>query len=233
MLFSLNSGMPVYTSLPDDHDRSRTLCFTGHREKNIEPYEGNPLYRTITVSAVKLMLYRYIDLAAEKGYSCFISGLATGTDLWAAEYVIMKKKSGKKLSLIGALPYLRHSERFSAKYKELLREVESNSDHLIVTNSQPNIIYGKGSANTSSSLYKDRNYFMVDNSSAVIAFFNSGQSISGTYQTLSYAERSGKSICSFGLEDIYRIMSQTGPDIRKIGRKIAEISDFPGPAPNF
>ena len=111
MLFSLDSGLPVSTKLPEDHDPERTVCFTGHREKSIQPFEGNPLYHPLTVSAVKLMIYRCIDLAVGQGYNCFISGLATGTDLWAAEYVMKKKLSGKKLSLIGAIPYLRHAER--------------------------------------------------------------------------------------------------------------------------
>lgn len=227
MLFSLNSGMPVFTSLPESHDIRRTVCFTGHREKSIEPFEDNPLYRTITVSAVKLMLYRYIDLAVDKGYNCFISGLATGTDLWAAEYVVKKKQSGKKLTLIGALPYLRHAERFPSEYRLMLQDVEKNADLLVVTNDSPNIIYGKGKAYTSSSLYRDRNYFMVDNSSAVIAFFNSGQSISGTYQTLSYAEKRGREIHRFSSDDVFAVMDSVGADIRRIGRKIAEFSDYP------
>ena len=95
MLFSLDWGLPVSTKLPEDHDPERTVCFTGHREKSIQPFEGNPLYRPLTVSAVKLMIYRCIDLAVGQGYNCFISGLATGTDLWAAEYVMKKKLSGK------------------------------------------------------------------------------------------------------------------------------------------
>lgn len=227
MLFSLNSGMPVCTSLPDTHDIRRTVCFTGHREKSIEPFENNPLYSTITVSAVKLMLYRCIDLAVNEGYNCFISGLATGTDLWAAEYVVKKKLSGKKLTLIGVLPYLRHAERFPSDYKLLLQDVEKNSDLLVVTNDSPNIAYGKGKINTSPSLYRDRNYFMVDNSSAVISFFNSGQSISGTYQTLAYAEKRGRTIHRFSLDDVFDVMNEVGADIRRIGRKIAEFSDYP------
>ena len=227
MLFSLDSGLPVSTKLPEDHDPERTVCFTGHREKSIQPFEGNPLYRPLTVSAVKLMIYRCIDLAVGQGYNCFISGLATGTDLWAAEYVMKKKLSGKKLSLIGAIPYLRHAERFPQDYKIILRDVEKCADCLVTVSDSPNITYGKGGGNVSQSLYRDRNYFMVDNSSAVIAFFNSSEFKSGTYQTLSYAERNGKSICRFGLGDIFRLMSGTEPDMRKIARKIASAEGFP------
>lgn len=223
MLTSLVSGTPVYLTDKIAPDKKKTVCITGHREKSIPPYGGNALYRSITISAVKLMLYRYIDMAAECGYENFISGLAVGTDLWAAEYIIKKRQSNKNIRLIGAMPYLRHAERFPAAYRTLLAEVENEADLLVTVNGNPGIVYGSpaSGANCSPALYRDRNYFMVDSSSSVIAFLNNGCSISGTAQTVNYANRTGCRVCRFGIDDVFEIMDRVGADIRQIGREIA------------
>lgn len=222
MLKSLISGQPVFTADKVAPDRKKTVCITGHREKSVPSYGGNPLYRSITLAAVKLMLYRYIDMAVERGYLNFISGLAVGTDLWAAEYIVKKRKSNENIRLIGAMPYLRHAERFPPDYRRLLAEVEKESDLLVTVNGDPDIVYGlpSGGGKRSTELYRERNYFMVDNSSAVIAFLSSGHSISGTAQTVNYANRSGCRVCRFGIDDVFRIIGSSGTDIRLIGREI-------------
>lgn len=218
MLTSLVSGLPVMAPEDASFPAEKTICITGHREKSIVPYQDIPIYRELTVSAVKLMLCRYIDMAAEHGYEWFISGLATGTDLWAAEYIIRKKQTNSKIKLAGAMPYLRHAEHFPASQLRLLKEVEENCDCLISVSTDPQAVYNKGFGRN---LYRDRNYFMVDKSSAVIAFLDSGKSWSGTGQTVNYGYRTDRLIKSFGLDDVYRLIDESGPDIREISRYIA------------
>ena len=104
MLFSLDSGLPVLPADEWDAETDTTVCFTGHRENSVIPYKGNPIYRNITLRTVQLMLCRYIDMAVESGYRRFISGLAAGTDLWAAKYVLSKKHSNKSIELICVIP---------------------------------------------------------------------------------------------------------------------------------
>lgn len=227
MLLSLVSGAPVYSAGMLVPDAERTICITGHREKNISPYGDNPLYRNITIQSVKLMLYRYIDMAVESGYTNFLSGLAMGTDLWAAEYILSKRKSNKKLRLFGAMPYLRHADFFSGEYRNILKKVEQEADFLVTVNDNPHIRYGSPSkgADYSKTLYRDRNYFMVDSAAAVIAFLNEENSISGTAQTVNYAGRTGKAVFRFGMKDIYSVIDSAGTDIRSIGREIAFIEN--------
>jgi len=222
MLFSLDSGVQVLSADEIDADTERAVCFTGHRESSIIPYGNNPLYRNITVRTVQLMLFRYIDMAIEQGHRDFISGLAIGTDLWAAKYVLSKKHSDSRVRLIGVMPYIRHAERFSPSYKELLAEVERNADQLLTTNTDADVVYGKhrGTANTSPELYKVRNYFMVDHAASVISFFNECSFKSGTFQTLNYAVREGRKIRRFGLDDVYALIDECGPDIESIRRKL-------------
>ena len=222
MLFSLDSGVPVLSAEDFSGDIDATVCFTGHRETSVIPYKNQPVYRSITLRTVQLMLCRYIDMAVESGYRSFISGLAVGTDLWAAKYILAKKRSDSSIRLIGVMPYLRHAERFAPQYKETLADVEKGADVLLTTNTEPSVVYGKKGTgeNTSPDVYRDRNYFMVDNASAVISYFNEGSFKSGTCQTLNYAARQGKTIRRFGLEDAYALIDECGPDIESIRRRL-------------
>ena len=222
MLFSLDSGVPVFPSEDIETDAERTVCFTGHRENSVLPYRGDPIYSGITLRTVQLMLFRYIDMAVENGYRSFISGLAEGTDLWAAKYILGKKRCDSSIRLIGVMPYLRHSERFSPRYREFLADVEGGADMLLTTSTDPLVVYGKSRSGetTSPDLYKVRNYFMVDNASAVISYFNEGSFKSGTYQTLNYAVRQGRKIRRFGLDEVYGVIDECGPDIEGIKRKL-------------
>jgi uncharacterized phage-like protein YoqJ len=222
MLFSIDSGVPVLPAEGFSGDTENAVCFTGHRETGVIPYKNEPIYQSITTRAVQLMLFRYIDMAVESGYRSFISGLAVGTDLWAAKYILAKKRSDTDIKLIGVMPYLRHAERFSPWYKEILAEVERGADVLLTTNTSPAVIYGKKGAgeNTSPDVYRDRNYFMADHASAVISYFNEGSFKSGTYQTLNYAARQGKKIRRFGLEDVYALIDECGPDLESIRRRL-------------
>lgn len=222
MLFSIDSGVPVLPCEEIETDKEKTICFTGHRENSVIPYRGEQIYYGITLRTVQLMLFRYIDMAVESGYRSFISGLAAGTDLWAAKYILGKKHSDSSISLIGVMPYLRHAERFSDRYRELLADVERGADMLLTTNTDPLVVYGKSRSegNTSPDLYRVRNYYMVDNASAVISYFNEDSYKSGTSQTLNYAVRQGLKIRRFGLEEAYGVIEECGPDIESIRRKL-------------
>ena len=219
---SLVSGVEVLPASSVSMDIKKTVCITGHRASRIAPYGNNPVYRNITYSAVKLMLYRYIDMAIEAGYENFISGLANGTDLWSAEYVLMKKRRNDRIKLTAVMPFLRHAEFMSENEIFKLADVERKADCLLTVNTNPDIVYGKNSsAGFSKNLYRDRNYYMVDNSSAVIAFLDNSIKYSGTFQTVNYAYKNGRRICSFSMEQIYSIIQKSDFNIRTIGYDIA------------
>lgn len=219
---SLISGVEVLPASSVSMDIKKTICITGHRASRIAPYKNNPAYSSITYSAVKLMLYRYIDMAIEAGYENFISGLAGGTDLWSAEYVLMKKHRNNSIKLTAVMPFLRHADFMSEKEIYTLADVERKADYLLTVNTNPDIVYGKNSsAGCSRNLYRDRNYYMVDHSSAVIACINNELRHSGTFQTINYAYKNGRKICSFSMEKIYSIIEKSNSDIRTIGYEIA------------
>ena len=227
MLTSLTSGVPVILSgdakMPDIR---KTICITGHRDDKMPVYKCDKRYRELTIAAVRLMIYRYIDMAEEAGYENFLCGLASGTDVWAGSYIVRKRQNGKKIRLFGVMPYLRHAERFSAANLALLNSIEREAEFVTVTNSNPDIVYafGENSDAASGSLYRDRNYFMVDNSSAAIAFLNAGER-SGTWQNVRYACRTGRKVKSFSSTDIFHIIDICNGDLNAVGHYIAGLEN--------
>lgn len=210
------TGMPAYSSRVMHIRKENAVCITGHRDKSIIPYRNDPTNLDITIFAVKAILNGYLSAALKKGYTTVISGLAEGIDLWAAKIALTQKRYEDKRRLIGVMPYRKHYHGFSRENKELLQEVERYADFLVTTCDNPQMIYGKrATAFTDPQIYRKRNYYMVDNCSLVIAFYNEDNPRSGTGQTIRYAKQQGKYILSFNSEDVYRLIEKTG------GRKIA------------
>ncbi len=208
--YSLTSGVILENPESIKNDRKKTICISGHREKSIIPYQNNYAYYDITIKTVRCLLERYLDLAYLNGYDTFISGLAVGADLWGAEHIVNRRRQGMDMTFIGVMPYLHHADSFPKRYVDLLYKVEKEADKLILMSPNPDITYRScpSNENESRTLYRDRNYFMVDHSSAIIAFFNDGSYYSGTAQTVNYALKSNLNICRFGLDTVYSLISR-------------------------
>lgn len=148
-----------------------TCCFTGHR------YED----KTEIEDEIKPLLKEAINNAINSGYTEFITGMALGTDVWAAEIVLDKKKSNKEIKLLCALPHLDFERKRKDNDKERYNEILKNADETIVVNAH----YFRG-------CYQKRNVWMVDRSSLVIAVFNGEKG--GTKNTIDYASRKNRRI---------------------------------------
>ena len=79
----------------ENQKRLHRCCFTGHRPVKLSLYKNE----------VKPLLRKTIDNAIADGYVTFITGMAKGTDIWAAEIVLEKKKHNTALHLICAIPH--------------------------------------------------------------------------------------------------------------------------------
>ena len=144
--------------------KMRTCCFTGHRPKNIKYSEEK----------IKPLLKKAIGKAIDNGYINFITEMAPGVDTWAAEIVLEYKKSNNGIHLLCAIPHAGFE-----KCRTLREEAEYNlitlyADRTAVLSPK----YFKG-------CYMERNKFMVERSSLVIAVFNGRPS--GTKNTIDYA----------------------------------------------
>lgn len=146
-------------------DPAVTCCFTGHRPEKLHESKEN---------VIKL-LEREINRSIVLGYNTFISGMATGVDLWAADIVL---SLGQRL--IAALPYEGYAAR-GAGFGPLYRRLMEGTDEIITC-----------SVKYSPSSYLKRDRWMVDNSSLIIAVYH-GES-GGTENTVKYAQENGKKI---------------------------------------
>ena len=146
-------------------------CFTGHRPDKIELGEKE----------IKPLLENAIDEAISKGFVTFITGMAMGTDIWAAEIVLDRRKKNNDLHLICALPHPGFESRRSFVEKMRFSKIIKNADLVKEINNH----YFTG-------CYQVRNEWMVDRSNLVIAVFN-GQK-SGTKNTVDYAKKQGLTI---------------------------------------
>ena len=79
----------------ENEKRLHRCCFTGHRPEKL----------SLSENEVKHLLEKAIDNAIADGYVTFITGMAKGTDIWAAEIVLEKKKRNDALRLICAIPH--------------------------------------------------------------------------------------------------------------------------------
>lgn len=144
--------------------RQHRCCFTGHRPEKLETSE------VVIVAGLK----KEIRTAIADGFSVFISGMARGVDLWAAEIVLNLRDAGEPLRLICASPYRGFEVRWSRVWQERYRQVMEKAD--LVRYICPGY---------SRDCFQRRNEWMVDHSARVIAAFN-GQP-SGTKNTVVYA----------------------------------------------
>ena len=116
-----------------------------------------------------------IRTAIADGFQTFISGMARGVDLWAAEIVLILRDEGAAIRLICASPYQGFESRWNREWQERYRRVMERAD--LVRFICPGY---------SRDCFQRRNEWMVDHSARVIAVYNGGSG--GTRNTVEYAK---------------------------------------------
>ena len=150
--------------------RTRRVCFTGHRPEKLTRPERQ----------VIADLEEAIKQAISDGFNVFISGMAPGVDIWAAEIVLRLRDKGADIKLICASPFEGFEKRWpnwSARYNDIMPRAD-----LMRFICQGNV---RG-------VHQIRNVWMVDHSARVIAVYNGEKS--GTKNTIDYANRAGVEI---------------------------------------
>ena len=150
----------------ENEKRLHRCCFTGHRPEKL----------SLSEAEVKPLLEKAIDTAIENGFTTFITGMAPGVDIWAAEIVLEKKKHNTALHLICAVPHPGFENKRGEYEKERYMHIIQNADYTTTISDH----YFRA-------CYQRRNEFMVDRSNLVIAVWNGMPS--GTKNTIDYANR--------------------------------------------
>ena len=146
--------------------RKHRCCFTGHRPEKLNYPE----------TIVKEVLEKEILKAISDGLNVFISGMARGVDIWAAEIVLHLRSEGQPIRLICASPYEGFERNWNIDWQERYHAILQAADLVRYISPQ-----------YSRSCFQIRNEWMVRHSSKVIAAYN-GQS-GGTKNTIDYANR--------------------------------------------
>lgn len=158
---------------------STTACFTGHRSQKL-PWRFNE--EDERCKKMKSTLRIEIEKAIKRGYKTFLCGMAIGFDMICAETVIELRKTYNDIKIIGAIPCknqdIKWSNRDRTRYKLLLSQLDS-----------VRCIYDEY---IGAECMLERNRYMVNNSSLIIALFNGLPS--GTKKTIDYAKKQGLEI---------------------------------------
>ena len=128
--------------------RQHRCCFTGHRPNKLDYSENE----------IKPLLKTAIDNAISEGYETFITAMADGVDIWAAEIVLEKKKRNDALRLICAIPHPDFEKRRGFFEERRYNRILKNADYVTIISDH----YYRA-------CYQKRNEWMVDRSSLVIA----------------------------------------------------------------
>lgn len=148
--------------------RHHRCCFTGHRPEKLRRTEHE----------IRIDLEREIRKAVHDGLNVFISGMARGVDINAAEIVLQLRAEGYPVRLICASPYPGFERSWSPVWQIRYGAVMETAD--LVRYICPR--YCK-------ECFQIRNEWLVNHSSRVIAVFNGKPS--GTKNTIDYALRKG------------------------------------------
>lgn len=133
----------------------KTVCFTGRRPQKLPWGYNEADQRCLNL---KRKLEEKIDLAIKNGATHFISGMALGVDMWAAEIVLKKKKSGIPATLEAAVPHKSQSSSWSAEQRARYDRILKSCDAVTLV-----------SENYTPYCMMKRNQYMVDKSDLVIA----------------------------------------------------------------
>ncbi len=157
-------------------DRDTTVAFTGYRPDKIALSSKNPDIEKEIRAGLRLAVRQFYN----RGFRCFLSGMAEGFDLWAADEVLSLKDRGELpgIELAAVIPFREQGRYYSGGAASLYERILRSTDECVVLSER---YYPE--------CFHRRNDWLVDHSSAVICYYD-GQA-GGTRYTVSRARRMG------------------------------------------
>ena len=130
--------------------RKHRCCFTGHRPEKL----------TMPEQQMAVLLEAEIKRAIDRQFTTFISGMAKGVDIVAAEIVLRLREQDPRLKLISALPHPGFGLHWGGGWTERFQRVLAGAD--LTRCVSPGFSYAS---------YQTRNEWMCRHSGLVIAVF--------------------------------------------------------------
>lgn len=151
-------------------DRSTTVAFTGHRTYCHEADE---------------VLCEEVRRLCLSGFRTFLSGMAAGFDLAAAEVVMALREEFSEVQLVAVIPFAGQGERMNSADRARYEAVVAAADHRVVL--APSFYKG---------CYQVRNRYLVQHAARIVAWYNG--SAGGTQQTYLMALHRGLHVENLG-----------------------------------
>jgi len=159
--------------------KNKICAFTGHRPQSL-PFGFNEADERCF--ALKGMLREeIIKLIEKEGVSHFITGMALGVDMYAAEIVLDLKAAYPGITLESAIPCETQAVNWTVQQRERYFDIASKCD-------KETLIQNHYTADC----MQKRNRYMVDQADYIIAVWDGRPS--GTGNTVKYAKKQGKPI---------------------------------------
>lgn len=137
----------------EEETRKTYRCtFTGHRPEKLRRSKRS----------VRKELKKAIHQAIEDGYLTFISGMARGVDIWAAQLVLEERKKNKELHLICAIPFQNFEKSWKYSWQRQYRKILAEADYIKYISDYY----------TGAEIFMRRNRWMIDHCSRLIAVFD-------------------------------------------------------------
>lgn len=168
------------SSLPFPVDPQRTACFSGYRigkmpgvAERCDPAEVQRIVRARCAWIVERL--------CERGYDTFVSGMATGFDLWAAEAVLSVRRDCPDIRLLAFVPYREQARTYDPVSLRSYTEILSQADYVHCL-----------SERYTRSCCLDRNVAMLDHSTVLVCYYDGRPG--GTRYTVSRAFDRGMTV---------------------------------------
>lgn len=157
----------------------KTCAFTGHRPQHL-PFGMNENDERC-VKLKEELKEQIINLIEAENVTHFITGMALGVDLYAAEIVLDLKARYPSITLESAIPCETQAVKWSMAQRERYYDIaaQCNKETMLQCHYSPDCM-------------DKRNRYMVDHADYILAVWNGCPS--GTGNTVRYAHKKGKSI---------------------------------------
>ena len=182
MKTSKTTTVAVKAEIQEEAPVIKSACFTGHRDMPWGINLKDPRCKEFALNTLMGVIRKYY----ENGYTHFRVGGAVGFDM-VALITLLKFRKENAITIEVCIPCKNHTAKWQKETKALFAKLIKQVDKVTRTSK---FEYYAG-------CMQRRNEYMVDNSNAVIAYFNGSKG--GTANTITYAKEKGKKITTISI----------------------------------
>lgn len=156
----------------------KSVAFTGHRTFKMQRGAPSLFDRPESPQALRERLSHLLRGLIEQGYTRFLSGMAEGFDLLAAEAVLALRVEYPNIQLVAVIPFAGQAQHFAPEVRKRYQAVLEQANQTITL-----------SQHYSTDCFHRRNDYLVEQADLLVAYYNGTQG--GTAYTVRLANRHG------------------------------------------